>query len=292
MRRLRIDADLSFSVTAAGEGPGGVRSARGTVRAAGSTITVQADDLHALAGAADRRATARIAGELASRGLTLSVSGPSGGVVTIGAVRSPLLHRFLTRSRHIRVDGWRAAWELSRAQRKGGATTGGLVGRPPTTPWPPAPTFRRLRRRVTTTHDPLGGGRPQLVLATGPGATRDHRRKVFRLPPAVTTIGSAPDADLRLGGLAARHAEIRRDDADEYVLVPVDADALTLVNGTSAARHVLRSGARIQLGGWRMSYWREEYADHGRPHGGRDGGELSHQRHQSTPAYRPPQAKG
>ncbi|MFY9679907.1 MAG: FHA domain-containing protein, partial [Glutamicibacter protophormiae] len=47
--------------------------------------------------------------------------------------------------------------------------------------------------------------------------------------------------------------------------------------------YVLRSGARIELGGWRLVFYREEYADHGRPYGGRNGGELAYQRPQVNP---------
>jgi hypothetical protein len=34
------------------------------------------------------------------------------------------------------------------------------------------------------------------------------------------------------------------------------------------------------LGEWTMSFYREEYADHGRPYGGRIGGELGRQQAQ------------
>ena len=43
---------------------------------------------------------------------------------------------------------------------------------------------------------------------------------------------------------------------------------------------LLRTGARIELGPWTLLYAREEHADHGRPYGGRIGGELGHQRPQ------------
>ncbi len=288
-RQVQVDADLAFSITPAATGrrDGGARPVSGTVRAAGTHITVSSDDVLALSTTSAGRSVDRVATELARRGFTLSLAGPRGPVVTIGAVPRPFWHRVVTRSRHVRVDDWREAWRIRQAQRRQpGAQDDDAVALPPPTPFPLAPTFRRLRRPVTTTHDPAGGGRPQLVLSMGATPTRDSRRLVFRLPPGVTTIGSSDDVDLRLDGLAPLHAEVRRDDQDEYVLVPLASDAVTLVNGGAAPRHVLRAGARIQLGQWRMSYWRDEHADHGRPFGGREGGELSHQRPQQRPEYR------
>ena len=52
------------------------------------------------------------------------------------------------------------------------------------------------------------------------------------------------------------------------------------VNGEPVARG---SCARPRASGsdaWTMTFYREEYADHGRPYGGRIGGELGHQRPQ------------
>ena len=42
----------------------------------------------------------------------------------------------------------------------------------------------------------------------------------------------------------------------------------------------LRTGNLLELGNVRFSFFREEFADHGRPFGGRQGGEFSHQREQ------------
>jgi len=121
---------------------------------------------------------------------------------------------------------------------------------------------------------------PRLDFSLGPHPTIDDVPRVFHLPPGVTSIGSAPACDLQLDGLARRHAEIRRNEADEYVLVDLSRDRSTRVNGAPVTAHTLRTGMRVQLGGWTMSYYREEYADHGRPYGGRIGGELGHQRAQ------------
>lgn len=122
-----------------------------------------------------------------------------------------------------------------------------------------------------TTHDPRGGGRPRLIFAFGGSAPEHASQREFDLKPGVTVIGSGPDADLRLDGLAARHAEIRRDERDEYVYTDLGGDASGRVDGQAVSKP-LRTGDRIELGGWTLSYFREEYADHGIPFGGRHGG--------------------
>jgi hypothetical protein len=55
------------------------------------------------------------------------------------------------------------------------------------------------------------------------------------------------------------------------------------VHGAVVLREaLLRTGARVDLGPNTLTYSREEYADHGRPYGGRIGGELGHQRPQPS----------
>lgn len=123
-----------------------------------------------------------------------------------------------------------------------------------------------------TTHDPRGGGRPRLIFAFG-GTARPHAsQREFDLLPGVTVIGSGQDADLRLEGLAARHAEIRRDERDEYVYTDLGSEAPGRVDGQVVSGKPLRTGDRIELGDWTLSYFREEFADHGLPFGGRHGG--------------------
>jgi hypothetical protein len=45
-------------------------------------------------------------------------------------------------------------------------------------------------------------------------------------------------------------------------------------------------GTPAELGAWTVSYYREEFADHGRPDSGRQGGEPSVQREQDEPRAR------
>jgi pSer/pThr/pTyr-binding forkhead associated (FHA) protein len=132
---------------------------------------------------------------------------------------------------------------------------------------------------VTTTHDPDGGGRPRLIFAMGDSAPAGAKQSEFDLVRGgVTVIGGGPDADLRLDGLDERHAEIRRDEHDEYLFVDLGSAGGSLVDGQPMAEQggqSLHTGDRIKLGDYTMTFYREEFADHGRPDGGRQGGELS-----------------
>ena len=40
------------------------------------------------------------------------------------------------------------------------------------------------------------------------------------------------------------------------------------------------TGAQFTIGDWMLVFSRDEYADHGRPYGGRNGGEGTHQERQ------------
>lgn len=136
----------------------------------------------------------------------------------------------------------------------------------------------------TTTHDVHGGGMPRLVIVA-----HEHLHDMppaFDLRPGVSSIGVHPTSDIRLDGLAERHAEVRRDAADEYVFVHLDPGSKSTVNGREVTEMALHTGDRIMFGGWTMTFTRAESADHGRPHGGRAGGEKSPQRPQGKPRPR------
>lgn len=130
---------------------------------------------------------------------------------------------------------------------------------------------------VTTTHDPEGGGRPRLVVALGgivmvePDGTL--KQAEFNLLRGVTRIGSSPKAAIRLPGLDVEQAEIVWDQFDEYVFVQVSTTMDSRINGERMGTHPLRTGDRLEMGDWTLTYSRDEYADHGRPYGGRQGGE-------------------
>lgn len=128
-----------------------------------------------------------------------------------------------------------------------------------------------------TTHSAWGAGDPHLIV-TGPG----DRRTEVPLADGVTRIGSGADADIRLGGLDPVAGEVFHDERDEYVFIPhapgeTNARLEPMTSATGEDGEVLRTGARFTLGDWTFVYMREEYADHGRPFGGREGGEGQRQ---------------
>lgn len=128
----------------------------------------------------------------------------------------------------------------------------------------------------TTTHAEFGAGNPRLRV------TRDDERSEFALEADVVRIGSAADADLRLADADPVHATITHDDRDEYVLELHGAGEMNS-NPDADATHpgenkqTLRTGARFTVGPWALVFARDEFADHGRPYGGRLGGEYSDQ---------------
>jgi hypothetical protein len=277
---LSIEADLAFSVEVPGD-----RTVNGVLTGSGTALELTVSDPLAFAGRSDARAVRGIAAALVACGLSLTVVAPSGPLVTLGAPHTPWWQRRVTGSRHIRIERGAGLWSLARGRARGRAraTAGALPASdlvPPAMVWPPAPTFLRRPRTVSTTHDPDGGGNPRLVLAPRVDGPSGGTRQVFALRRDVTTIGSAPDSDIVLPGLAARHAEVWHDERDEFVLVRLAEREETLVNGAPVDTAVLRTASRIRLGEVTMSFYREEYADHGRPYGGRIGGELGRQRPQ------------
>jgi hypothetical protein len=286
---LTVDADLEFSVDL----PGG-RAVTGVLTGSGTDLQLRVSDPFLFAGRSDAAAIRGLADGLARQGLSLTVVAPSGPLVTLGAPRTSWLQRRVTGSRHIRVERGAGLWSLARgrtqAPRGGALPTSELA--PPATLFPIAPTFRRRSRQpVTTTHDPRGGGNPRLIMAPRPDPWPGDRQEVFALRSEVTTIGSDPGCDIRLSGLDPVHAEVRHDDADEFVLVRRGRPGDTRVNGAPVDESVLRTASRLEVGDWTMSFYREEFADHGRPYGGRVGGELGHQRPQPERPLRPRQPR-
>lgn len=137
---------------------------------------------------------------------------------------------------------------------------------------------------VGTTHDPGRGGRPRLVFVLGStpvlGRADAPDLRDVELNPVGTSIGSGDTCGLRLPKIDVLQATIARDDADEYIFSVKSTTVPSSVNGQVLDRHRLRTGDRIEMGPWTLTFVRDENADHGRPHGGRAGGEGEHQRAQ------------
>jgi hypothetical protein len=133
-----------------------------------------------------------------------------------------------------------------------------------------------------------GGGRPRLVMSLGgsvelPAGSGPVVQPEFELVADRVRIGGGPDADLRLDGLDDLHAEIWHDEHDEYVVVDRARERPTRVDGDPVVERALHTGDRIELGPYVLVFVRDERADHLRPYGGRQGGELSVQRAQPPP---------
>lgn len=276
---VRLDIDLQFSLAGAD-----ARSAVvGSVTAKGTDVTVTVrDGAVALPDTRTWLALARVVGaELARLGLTVSLTTRHGVVGTAGAVRPPWFQRLVSRSPHLKLGSLSALLAL---RRDGRSSDAHAITLPPTTLFPVAPTvLRRPPRRTTTTHYLPGSGRPRLIFAVASGTWDGKPPREFDLLPDVTVIGSSGSADLLLPGLDPEHARIVHDDNDEYVLYvtgkqPHDGHPVLL--DRPATGRILRTGALITLGQWRLAFFREEFADHGRPFGGRVGGEFAVQRPQ------------
>ncbi|WP_431796117.1 hypothetical protein [Microbacterium enclense] len=288
---VRLDIDLAFSEEEAGR-DATLPPFEGTITAAGSEVRVKISDPSRLPGNGRRTLAelSTIADALAKRGISVCVEGPDGPILHLGEVKSSVLQRVVTGSPHIRLGSVAALAPLL-TRRKDGKTVAFPV--PPGTPLPLVPTVNRVvRRRITTTHYTPGSGRPRLIFAVGSANYTGMRPREFDLLPTKTVIGSGDEADLRLPGLAPIHAEVRHEGDDEYVLYGFDVvgGGGAAVEGRRGNGRILRTGARIELGDWRLAYFRAEWADHGRPYGGRVGGELARQRKQPPRGGRGPLA--
>jgi len=135
------------------------------------------------------------------------------------------------------------------------------------------------QERGTTTHAEWGAGHPHLLI------TLEDTHLVHEITEDETRIGSGADCQIRLEGIDPVHAIIRHDGHDDYDLEMV-GPGQTSANIAKAAEEegrpveTLHTGARFTAGDWRFVFVRDEFADHGRPYGGRLGGEGAHQRRQ------------
>jgi hypothetical protein len=140
-------------------------------------------------------------------------------------------------------------------------------------------TSRTASRGVpTTTHADERTGAPRLVLKLE-DRWEGETQPVFWLTRPLMIIGSDPTCDIVLPDVERLHCVVFHDDDDEYLLDNCGPEVR--VHGAVVEDSaILRTGARVDIGEHTLSFFREEYADHGRPFGGRVGGEFGHQRSQ------------
>lgn len=274
--RFRADINLDFSLLeASGEEAGG------SVKASGSEVVVSLDSTdallsHRLPSLGDLRPLAKT---LSDQGLSVVVDGPDGRIISFGAVDAPASQRVITRSPHIKLGKLGALAPMVRRGRRAPSRAVSLL--PPGTMLPLFPTVkRRITRRISTTHYTRGGGRPRLIFVQDSKSWNGQVPREFSLTEERVRIGSDESAQLRLPGLDGVHAEIVHNDRDEYVLVRHGKVSGSFGPGSTS---VLRTGSRLQMGEWCLAFFREEFADHGRPFGGRSGGEFAYQRPQRDP---------
>ena len=274
--RFRADINLDFSLQEASR-----EEVRGSVRASGSEVVVALDRIDVLQSQrlpslGDLRPLAKT---LSDQGLTVVVDGPDGRIISLGAVEAPATQRVITRSPHIKLGKLGALAPMLKRGRRSPARGVSLL--PPGTLLPLLPTVkRRIPRRITTTHYTRGGGRPRLIFVQDSKSWNGQVPREFSLTAERVSIGSDESVDLQLPGLDGVHAEIVHNDQDEYVLVRHGKVTGSFGAGSTS---VLRTGSRLQMGQWCLAFFREEFADHGRPFGGRSGGEFAYQRPQRDP---------
>ncbi|MDJ0318801.1 MULTISPECIES: FHA domain-containing protein [Arthrobacter] len=266
---MRFDIDLEFSAELPAEAGKEAAAVNGTIKAAGQEINIHTDNtsLFRLGSRRNLAVIKELAQSLAKRGIVVNVSVPEGTIVSVGAVDVSPLQRLLTTSAHIKPGKSNTWATVVKAQ-----TTGGLKGRlmPPSTPFPLVPTFQKsYRMKATTTHYARGGGRPRLIFVRDSETWDGRPPKEYNLTEDSTVIGSGADANFILPELAQKHGRVDHTDQDEYVYFDEHDTSI------NPGGRILRTGARLLLGPWRMVFFREEYADHGRPFGGRTGGEFS-----------------
>lgn len=143
MPALRLDIDLEFSLHQPGAGALPASVLRGTVHAAGTDIGIFVDDPASYRGGLPSLAQVRgIARELAARGITVSVTGPRGLLVSLGLVRSSLAQRLITGSPCIRLGSPATLAPLLDVARRALRQDGSPSLLPPSTPFPPAATAK------------------------------------------------------------------------------------------------------------------------------------------------------
>lgn len=124
-----------------------------------------------------------------------------------------------------------------------------------------------------------GAGHPRLVPIMGGYAEAASvlgcTDQGYPLGLDTAVLGGAHHQDVYLEGLPPAYGAIMHLPGDEYVYVQLDPGFPARVNGAPVRTAALHNGDRLQLGSHHLVFQRDEFADHGRYDGGRQGGEFS-----------------
>jgi hypothetical protein len=125
-----------------------------------------------------------------------------------------------------------------------------------------------------------GAGHPRLVTtsagyASAGTAAANGAPTSYPLETDTTILGGAIGQDVHLAGLPEAYEAIVRRHGDEYIYVQLDPSHVAQLNGTTVTAAALHHGDRLTLRQHELVFQRDEFADHGRFDGGRQGGEFS-----------------
>lgn len=120
------------------------------------------------------------------------------------------------------------------------------------TPRPPATKSPRPAGVTAAASAPVVAARPERARPVRPPsvawlASPNNGNERWALRDDVTRIGSSSDNDIILPGLAARHAEIRRE-SGRYLVYDLGSRRTWVNDAQVAAVHMLKNGFRLQLG--------------------------------------------
>ena len=282
-RHLTVDADLEFAVDVPGAPPVHGHADRRGQR----TSSSGSSDPFLFAGRGDAGAVRGLAdGARPAAGSRSPWSPRPGPLVTLGVAAHLLAaapgHRVAAHPGRARcravVAGPRpgAALPPARALPASDARAAGHAA---------ARSRRRFRGGRAPGSPPrtirAGGGNPRLIMA--PRADPWPGDRPGGVPAARRRHHDRQRPGCDIGCRASSRCTPRSGTTSDDEFVAGPAAAAPATPGSTARPSTTPSCAprtRLQLGDWTMSFYREEYADHGRPYGGRVGGEIGHQRPQ------------
>ena len=263
---LVVDADVRFSVEVDG------RMMTGTLQGSGSELELTVDDPRLLGGSGTATARA-VADELAAHGVRLTVS-TGRPLVTLGTGRSGFLqrkrHRVVPHLRRLAGGGAPHPRAAGLPDRDAAGAPAHAVAAAADRPASAAAPHHHARPRRWWVPEAGHGARARTPSrATSSRCSTWGRCRSSAATPRWTSSspGSRPGTP-RCGTPTTTSSRSPRS-------TPPGRCASTVRPRT--ARSDCAPAPAWTSSGWTLSFYREEWADHGRPYGGRVGGELGRQ---------------